>query len=70
MKKIIFTVLCLMGLVLTSTFTEVKADVDTVPCGNALKNYKKQWFSTNCKYKETYTCLIRCKGPQPPSISL
>lgn len=43
---------------------------DTVPCGNAIMNYKKKWLSTNCKAMQDHTCLIRCKGPDIPDISI
>ncbi len=42
----------------------------TVPCGNAIIDYKKKWFSTNCKVSPGETCLLRCTGPQPPDISI
>jgi len=70
MKKLILS-LALVGAVgVFSSSNEVKADVETTPCGNALLDYKKQWFSTNCKEKSTYTCLLRCEGPKLPDISL
>jgi hypothetical protein len=49
---------CFVG----SSFNTVSA-VETIPCGNALKEYKKAWFSTNCHQKAGKTCLIRCQGP-------
>lgn len=70
MKKITLMLISTFALFFSSNLIEVKADVDTVPCGNALIDYKKGWFTTNCSVKEGKTCLIRCKGTSPPDISV
>lgn len=33
-----------------------------------LCDYKKVWFSTNCKVKPDYTCLLRDTGPGFPDL--
>ncbi len=66
-KLFLFT---LASIIFGSSFFMANA-TETVPCGNALIDYKKQWLSTNCKQKIGYTCLLRCDQPEfpdPPTI--
>ncbi|MBS9523985.1 hypothetical protein KI659_08150 [Litoribacter alkaliphilus] len=71
MKKKVSVLMGGVLFLLLNVFPQIISAQETVPCGNALIDYKKQWLSTNCKYKENYTCLLRCDQPQlpdPPSL--
>jgi hypothetical protein len=68
-KILILSIFGLCGAFGFSGSQNVEA-TETVPCGNALIDYKKAAFSTNCKQKTGYTCLIRCSGPKIPDIGL
>ncbi len=65
--SLFIALLLVSGFVLLS-LQQLNAQV--VPCGNAVFDYKKKWFSTNCKVNPGFTCLLRCTGPQPPDISI
>ena len=68
-KILILSIFGLFGAFGFSGNQNVEA-TETVPCGNAMIDYKKVAFSTNCKQKPGMTCLLRCKGPNPPDISI
>ncbi|MGM0945804.1 MAG: hypothetical protein ACQEW9_11510 [Bacteroidota bacterium] len=69
MKKKLIYLMSFVFLFALIYLPKAKA-VETVPCGNAIVDKKKAWFSTNCKPKNGATCLLRCDGPLPDTISL